>query len=242
MKNVKFYSVLFFTIIFSYNLYAQCDVSLSGNVDFVSRYVWRGADIGNAPSAQPFITLEAKGFSLGVWGAYCLANNSSAVDEIDLWASYTHEFDNTMSLTLLVTDYTFPNNGVKFFNFNNYDNAEGAGAHTLEAGASLALGEKLPLTLSAYYNFYNDAGSNSYFEIGYSTNVKEVSLDLFCGASPGSEDNQAYYGTDKFNVINLGAKVTKEIKITDDFSFPLFVSYIINPKAEKSFMVLGISL
>lgn len=234
--------ILVVTILFSLNSYAQCDLSLSGGVDFVSRYVWRGGDIGNAPSAQPSISISTKGFSFGLWGAYALSNNAASVDEIDLWASYTHEFESSMSLTFLVTDYTFPNNGIKFFNFNNYDNAEGAGAHTLEAGASLFFGEKTPLTLSAFYNFYNDAGSNSYFQIDYSTLVKDVSLDLFCGASPGSEDNPGYYGTDKFNVINLGAKVTKEIKLTDDFSFPLFISYILNPRTEKSYMVLGISL
>ena len=76
----------------------------------------------------------------------------------------------------------------------------------------------------------------------YSTNINEVTLDLFCGASPGSENNPDYYSTNSFNVINLGAKVSKEIKVTDDFSFPLFVSYIINPRTEKSYMVLGISL
>lgn len=242
MKKVKLYSLLIFTLIFTFNVQAQSDVSLSGGVDFVSRYVWRGADIGNAPSAQPSIELAVKGFSFGVWGAYSLSNNVAAKDEIDLWISYSHEFENSMSLSFIVTDYTFPNSGVKFFNFNNYDNAEGAGAHTLEAGVSLGLCEKLPLTLSAYYNFYNDAGNNSYFEINYSTSVKDVTLDLFCGATPGSKDNKGYYGTDKFNVINLGATVSKEIKITQDFSFPLFVSYIINPNAEQSFMVLGISL
>lgn len=242
MKKVKLFSLLIFTVFLNYSIYAQSDVSLEANVDFVSRYVWRGLNIGDAPSAQPSITLSASGFSLGVWGAYGLSNNATATDEIDIWASYTHEFENSMSLTLLVTDYTFPNSGIKFFNFNNYDNEEGAGAHTLEAGASLSLGETLPLTLSAYYNFYNDAGSNSYFQVDYSTTVKEVSLDLFCGAAAGSEENSAYYGTDKFNVINIGAKVSKEIKVTDDFSLPVFVSYIINPKAEISYMVLGISL
>ena len=242
MKKAKLFSLLFFTIFFNYGIYAQSDVSLETNVDFVSRYVWRGLNIGDAPSAQPSITLSASGFSFGVWGAYGLSNNATATDEIDIWASYAHEFENSMSLSFIVTDYTFPNSGVKFFNFNNYDNADGHGGHTLEAGASLAFCEKLPLTLSAYYNFYNDAGSNSYFQIDYSTNIKEVSLDLFCGASPGSEDNPGCYGTDKFNVINIGAKVSKEVKVTEDFSLPVFVSYIINPRTEISYLVLGISL
>lgn len=242
MKKNIFFSILFLMIFLSSQIYSQSKLSLSANVDFVNRYVWRGLNIGDAPSAQPSITLSSKGFSFGLWGAYALANNATASDEIDFWASYAFEFENNVGLTLMVTDYTFPNSGVKFFNFNNHDDAEGAGAHTVEIGASLSMGEKLPLTLSAYYNVYNDAGNNTYFQVDYSTSVNDVSLDLFCGASAGSEENQAYYGTDKFSIINIGAKVSKEIKITNDFSLPLFVSYIVNPNAENSYMVIGISL
>lgn len=242
---MKLFKMFFFVLLVSLlaeTVNAQSGLSLTGNVDFVSRYVWRGMDFGGAPSAQPSIGLGYGEFSLGAWGAYSLSNNSTASDEIDLWISYAHEFNNSMALTLLVTDYTFPNNGIKFFNFNNYDNPEGAGAHTLEAGASLYLGEAIPITISGFYNFYNDAGSNSYIQLDYQTIVKDANVNLFCGATPGSKDNPSYYGTENFNVINIGAKVTKSIKISNEFALPLFVSYILNPQSEKSFLVLGISL
>ena len=236
-------TLLLLLVLSSFNcLNAQSNVSVDANVDIVSRYIWRGMDFGNSPSIQPGLTLNAGKFSIGAWGAYTLSNNAAASDEIDLWASYTHEFKNSVSFTLLLTDYYFPNAGTKFFNFNNYDHEDGAGAHTLELGASISGGEKLPLSFSAYYNFHNDAGNSSYLEVAYSTAVQNVSLDLFCGAAIGSEDNPGYYGTDSFDLINIGVTATKEIKVTEDFKLPLFVSYIVNPNIERSYLVLGFSL
>ncbi len=51
-----------------------------------------------------------------------------------------------------------------------------------------------------------------------------------------------YYGTNSFNVINIGVTAIKEIKITDNFSLPIFGSYILNPNQEISNFVFGISI
>ena len=91
-------------------------------------------------------------------------------------------------------------------------------------------------------NVYNDAGSNTYFQIDYPTSVAEVPLNFFVGASGGSEENPGYYGTETFNVINVGVKATKSVKISEDYSLPVSVTFLINPRAEISYLVFGLTL
>ena len=45
-----------------------------------------------------------------------------------------------------------------------------------------------------------------------------------------------------FAVTNVALKATKDIKITDSFSLPIFTQAIWNPRMEDAHLVLGISL
>jgi len=216
---------------------------VSAGADLVSRYVWRGLDVNEAPNLQPSITVSAYGISAGFWGSYSLDNNSNSTysQEIDTWLSYKYQFENGPSISAVLTDYYYPSAGIKWTNFNNYDDTTGAGAHTLEAGLIFAGCEKFPLTLSAYMNIYNDAGNNLYFQIDYPVNVAETPLNFFIGAAAGSEENPYYYGTEKFNLVNLGVKASRSIKITEDYSLPVSVTFAINPRAEISYLVFGLT-
>lgn len=221
--------------------YAEGDVDVSTGVDLVSRYVWRGADIGNAPSAQPSLSVQYSGFELGVWAAYSLSNQVSETDEIDFWLSYSHELPNSATITLIATDYYYPNAGIRMFNFDNYDATDGPGAHTIEAGLQITGPTSFPLTAAGYVNVYNDAGNNTYFQLDYPVEAPGVSLDFFMGATGGSKDNPGYYGSDNFAVINIGVQATRDVKVSESFSFPLSVSYIVNPREEISYLVFGVS-
>jgi hypothetical protein len=201
-------------------------------VDFFSRYVWRGFDFGSNPSIQPALTVGYYGFELGVWGAYSLSPESSDNDEIDFWLSYKYGWDNGLSITAIVTDYYFPNAGIKFSYF---------GAHTVEPGLSITMPEAFPLTVSGYVNVQNDAGNNTYFQLDYPATAGEVDLDFFFGVAGGSTENSDYYDTDKTNVINVGMSASRAIKVTESFSIPLTGLLIYNPRQEKSYLVVGMS-
>lgn len=236
MKKIKtkllFVSALLF--LSSFSVFAQAEISLG--TDLVSRYVWRGTDFGQSPSIQPTLALTVGGLEFGAWGAYQLGRDAISLpaDELDLYLGYSLALGST-TLDLLVTDYYFPTAGLKFGDFSD----EG-GAHIIEVGATISGPESLPLYLSAYVNVYNDTDNSAYIEVGYSTAVNDVSLDVFVGATPGGDN--MYYGTKDLNVINMGITASKEIKITEDFSLPIFGSYMINPNQEISYFVLGISL
>jgi hypothetical protein len=220
--------------------FASDKISVNTGVDFYNRYVWRGVDIAPTPSIQPTLSVTFCNLELGAWGAYSFSNDTSVIDEIDFWLSYTLELKNGISFTLLATDYYFPNAGIKFFNFNDYDAAD-PGAHTIEPGLSISGSPSFPLTLSGYMNVYNDAGNNAYFQLDYPVTVGETELGLFCGFAGGSKDNPDYYGTDKLNAINLGLTAHREIMVSESFSLPLAVSLIVNPRAEISYLLVGMS-
>jgi len=236
---MKFVALTTFFLAFCIYGFGQNPITFSVGSDLVSRYNWRGLDIGNAAAFQPSLSMTKGGFEAGFWGSYSLDRDASDADELDLWFSYTAEMER-MDLTFLVTDYYFPNAGIEFGNFNDYDDEDGAGAHTMEAGLSFGF-KNVPLTLSAYYNFHNDAGNNTYFQLDYEVKVNDSSLQLFCGATGGSDENPDYYGADSFAVINVGVRLDKEFKFNQKFSLPVFTSFIYNPEQEQAYLVFGMS-
>ncbi len=193
-------------------------------VDLMSRYVWRGTDYGSSPSIQPYLELGLGGFALGVWGAY--TTNLPGVQELDLYATYT--FSDVV--TIGITDYFSPD---EIFGYDYYEYRVDSSAHVFEGMASFNGLENLPLTFMVGHNFANDSQNSTYLELGYSFSI----LDIFLGTGNG------IYTTDgKFNVVNLGITVSKDIKITEKFSLPISASFITNPQAKKIHFVFGISL
>ena len=250
MKKKHFIPTLISVIIISltnFPILAQ-DLSVDAGADFVSRYIWRGLNVNEQPNVQPYISLQYKGLQLGFWGSCGLSGLNSDDEnymfssEIDTWLSYSFTLNNSINVTALVTDYYFPNQGIRIGNFNNYDDEDGPGAHTIEAGLTIAGTESFPLSLSGYINIYNDEGNNAYLQVDYSTILHDLEIDFFSGAALGSKETPEYYGTQKFNFINVGIKVLKSVAITDSFSLPVYCSYILNPKKGIAFLVLGISI
>ncbi len=244
----RFSGIIFvlFAFLFTSQIKAQ-DLSLDVNADLVSRYIWRGLNVNDQPNIQPAITLGYSGFNLGFWGSYGLTHQNpsdqyySTSQEIDTWVSYSVQLNKGMNISAVVTDYYFPNGGIRIGNFNNYNDVSGPGAHTIEAGIQFTGPETFPLSLSGYVNVYNDEGNNVYLQADYGLDINEIELGFFLGTAFGSEKNPAYYGTEKFNVINIGINASREIKITEDFSLPVFCSYILNPQAEISYLIFGIT-
>lgn len=241
MKNININKIFLFAVFFSlFYMIPTSAQDLSVGADIVSRYIWRGIESGgNSPSIQPNIKFSTGGFSLGMWGALPTAN-PDALNEMDLYTGYSFDLNTSGSLYFGLTDYMFPNSGVKIGNFNNYDDEDGPGAHYIEFNLAYSGPESLPIYASINIFFYNLKNNPMYFELGYSTTVKDVPLSIFLAGTPGEET--MYYGVDNFSIINTGIKVSKEIKITDSFSLPVFGSVILNPASEDLFYVFGFSL
>lgn len=235
---------LFALLLFTTGITVAQDLSLNVGADLVSLYVWRGLNVNNAVNIQPALTLSVSGFSAGFWGSYSIFNYQTEnpySQEIDTWISYTYEFKNGMSMGAIVTDYYFPSSGISWGNFNNYNNPDGAGAHTIETGLLINGPNSVQLNISGYINVYDDAGFNTYFQADYLFSVTDVSFDLFVGAAGGSAENPGYYGVENFNVINIGLKAAKSVKITDDYSLPLSTTFILNPNSNIAYLVFALT-
>ncbi|HEX2865693.1 MAG TPA: TorF family putative porin [Ignavibacteriales bacterium] len=216
--------------------------SFSFGADLVSRYVWRGIEVGESmPQVQPYgsfdLDLKSSGsFSLGLWGSYGFTGNYA---ENDFYLKYSYETSaGTFSAT--ATDYYYPYiDSLKLSDFKN----NGEGAHTMEAAFLYTGPEAFPVSFTLSKNFYNDIpGQKSlYVELGYPVAFNGTSLNFFAGAAQGPSVWHSVT-SDQFQVINLGFNVSKEIKITQDFSLPVGLSFIMNPHIKNTYVVFKVSL
>ena len=214
---------------------AQENVETTICGDVVSSYIWRGQDLGNV-SLQPTLGIGYKGLSLTAWGSVGLSDPSD-----------TKEFDLTLSyaiggLNIGITDYWF-NNGLDPENrYFKYD-AHGTN-HVFEANIGYDFGLA---SLQWFTNFAGNDGVNkdgkraysSYVELTVPFKLATVDWAATAGAVPFSTD---FYGTDGFAVTNLALRATKEIKVTESFSVPVFGQVVANPCSQKAYLVIGFTL
>ena len=125
------------------------------NADFVSSYIWRGMDSGNA-SVQPSLGFNWKGLTVYAWGSTEFRHKNN---EIDLSLEYEYK-----NLTLYANNYFTQTEDEPFKYFNYKAHSTG---HTFEAGAGYMLCEKFPLSVSWYTTF----AGNDYRENGKQLSV-----------------------------------------------------------------------
>ena len=242
--KIKYLIVL--SLFFISSTFAQFSVG----TDFVSRYVWRGFDFGQSPSIQPTVEYGTGGLAIGFWGAFATADANTVSEEVDFYGSYGFDLgEKGGSLSIGFTDYMFPtSDGFHIGNFNNFDgmtvyndvDTVTGGSHSVEVNVGYSGPESFPISIAFNVFVHNIENNPIYFEVGYSTAVEDIGLDFFVGGTTGEDG--FYYATDSFGFINVGLTASKEIKITDDFSLPIFGSIITNPETEDLFYVFGISL
>ncbi|MDR2424156.1 MAG: hypothetical protein LBD59_05465 [Prevotellaceae bacterium] len=206
----------------------------SAGADIVSSYVWRGLNLSGT-SIQPSLGFSAGNFSVGAWGSVDITG-FQVYKELDLTVGYQFA-----GFSIGVTDYWIaPEGSVSYFNYSD------TAAHTFEATLGYTLPcEKFPLSLSWSTNFAGfdgvksngDVAWSSYFEIACPFTVKSVALTAALGLTPWETD---FYGAGGFAVINTSLKAVKELKI-GEFTLPVSVQAILNPRAENAFLVFGIS-
>lgn len=208
---------------------AQDKVEASVGADLVSRYIWRGQDLGGV-SIQPSASVSFKGFSLEAWGS--VGFESKDDKEIDLTLGYS-----TGGFSISVTDYWF-NSGPGYFQYGARNTA-----HVFEGQIGYDFG---PLAVNWYTNFAGADGLNNDGDRAYSSYLslaapfKLGGLDWTAevGATPWATD---FYEANGFAVCDVSLGVNKDIKITDSFSLPLFAKATWNPRSEGAYFVVGLS-
>lgn len=210
---------------------AQDKPEASMGVDLVSGYLWRGQDLGNV-SIQPSAAVGYKGFTLSGWGS--VGFDKEDTKEFDLTLGYA-----TGGFSISVTDYWF-NGGAGYFHYGAHNTA-----HVFEAQVGYDFG---PLAVNWFTNFAGDDGVNKDGDRAYSSYVSVAApfrlggLDWTAevGATPWVT---TFYndGTNGFEVCDISLGVTKEVKISDSFSLPVFAKATWNPATEGAYFAVGMT-
>ncbi len=251
MKKILLSALIAMSFIFGYS---QTDSTtdespISFGAEFVSRYIWRGINLGGSNShIQPYMEYAPKntGIVLGVWGSHGIASSTGA--ELDLYLNYS-PID---LFTIGVTDYyAIPSetDRNRYFYWGDGDD----NSHSIEATASFNGTEKIPLTILFGMIVYGVDGIKpsgeamyaKYTEIGYTFNCHGAKWSPFVGIALDdpkiANGGEAYYDNNSWGVINSGITMEREMKISNDYSLPIKGQLICNPEAENVFFVFGIS-
>ena len=216
---------------------AQDEVETTIAADVVNQYIWRGQSLGEV-SLQPTLGIGYKGLSLTAWGNVGISQPEDT-KEFDLTLAYE-----TGGFHIGVTDYWFNSPNEKYFAYKAHETS-----HVFEANVGYDFG---PLALNWYTNFAGADGLNKSGDRAYSSYV-EASAPFKLGGCDWTATIGAvpyatsfYYGHEEgvkgFAVTNVAVKATKDIKITDTFSVPVFAQIAANPSSEKAYLVVGFTL
>ena len=215
--------------------HAEDGVETTVAADMVSRYIWRGLDAGST-AIQPTLGVGYKGLSLTAWGSYGVTDPDDT-KEFDLTLGYS-----VGGFNIGITDYWFSVGGDPEGRYFKYD--AHATNHIFEATVGYDFGLA---SLQWYTNFAGNDGLNkdgkraysSYVEANVPFKLATVDWTATVGAVPFATD---FYGTTGFAVSNLALKATKDIKVTDSFSIPIFGQVVANPCSQKAYLVFGFTL
>lgn len=213
---------------------AQEKVEASVGADVVSSYIWRGQKLGEA-AVQPSLRISYGGLSLSAWGSYGITNSNDN-KEFDLTLSYS-----IGGFTIGVTDYfiTGANHGDRYFMYEAHRTA-----HTFEANIGYDFG---PVAFNWFTNFAGldgvnedgDRAHSSYFELSAPFKLGGLEWTAAVGFVPWETD--FYADASSFAVTNVTVKASKDIRITDHFSLPLFAAISANPSSEQVYLTAGLS-
>src|SRR5574344_2906077 len=196
------------------------------SADLVNQYIWRGQDLGEV-ALQPTLGVAYNGLSVTAWGNVGLSDKDDT-KEFDLTAAYT-----VGGFNVGVTDYWFNTPNDRYFCYASHKTS-----HVFEANVGDNFG---PVALQWYTNFAGNDGLNksgkraysSYFEVSAPFKFASCDWTAAVGATPFA--TSFYSQADGFAVINMSLKATKEIKVTDTFSVPVFAAISANPSNEKAY-------
>ena len=229
MKKIVLMALMFAT---GMSATAQDEVETTVAADVVSTYVWRGMECGSA-AIQPTLGIGYKGLTLSAWGSYGLVDTNDA-KEFDLTLAYS-----TGGFNIGITDYWFNTPEERYFLYDANKTS-----HIFEANIGYDFG---PAAIQWFTNFAGNDGYNkdgkraysSYVELSAPFKLASVDWSAAVGAVPYATD---FYGVDGFAVTNVSLKATKDIKVTDSFSIPVFAQVAANPSTEKAYLVFGFTL
>jgi hypothetical protein len=253
--NLIIVNMVLFTCLSVATSFAQdtSKVTYKATAELVSSYIFRGvlATPSPSPNIQPTIAVDIKKIEIGVWGS---TDFVGMYKEADLYGTYT-----AGPLAINITDYFFSNQPPNYMSLTNptppgyFEYSSNKTGHIVEGSLAYSGPAKFPISIliatmffgnDKKYNFSTNSfetnnNYSTYVEVGYQ--CKDV-VKVFVGATPWNGYYGAQYGKIQgFGIVNAGATITRNIKISDKFDLPVRASLITNPQAESIHLVFGIT-
>jgi hypothetical protein len=199
------------------------DLTISGQLDWASKYVWRGILVNDDAVVQPSVTVgyslgDAGDLSLNIWGNIDTNNAYNREDnfqEVDYTLAYSKALDECYTLGAGAIVYDFPGQGTPT---------------TTELFVTLAAAVPLSPVLSVYYDidevdgwYVNLAGSH---EIALADIHENLSLILASSIGWGSEDwIGAYTGVNDAALVAISPSATVTYTASEKLSFSWYAKY-----------------
>ncbi|MCI3937911.1 hypothetical protein MQX03_11920 [Chryseobacterium aahli] len=237
------------------NFYAQQnaenqeDSRLDFTANVQNNHLWRGLIITDKPVVMGNVSYaldKDKNWKVGIWGASSMTDDKDGTHykEINYYVQYSNGrlyiglwdlFNSRNINTAVASDDIF-----------NYSNRKTA--HIIDLRTNYTFGPAFPLNIEADIMLYGGANAGevvleydgTYKKNKYSTYVqvsypvikdKKVNLDAFVGAGFALNDKNFLYGngTNSFDIVNVGVKATKSLKITEHYTLPVSMMAMWNP-------------
>ena len=226
MKKIITILAFFAATVAMYGEEKESKFSVDVEVDLVSSYVWRGM-YQTGVSVQPVLSLSAYGVTLGTWGS---SDFSTFAKELDFFLSYE-----IGGFSASITDYWWNGEGESFFRER--------GSHFLEGSLEYTFSEKFPLSLGINTMFWGDGDKNAdgnqrystYISASYPFSVGSTDCEVGIGVSPW----EGLY-SDKFDVAVISAKASRNLKLSSEYSLPIFVELILSPAQDNAYLIFGL--
>lgn len=227
----------------------QEDNRLDFTANIQNNHLWRGLIITDKPVVMGNLSYaldKDKKWKVGIWGASSLTDDKDGTHykEINYYVQYS---DGRFYIGLWDLFNSRNINTEKasedIFNYSNRRTA-----HIIDLRTNYTFGPSFPINIEADVMLYGGANAGevvlkedgNYKKNKYSTYIqasypvikdKKVNLDAFVGAGFALNDAVSLYGNGKkgFQVVNIGLKASKTVKITEHYSLPVSMSAMWNP-------------
>ena len=204
--------------------------------DLVSSYVWRGSlsTQNPVPNIQPTISFSTGKLEAGVWGSTDFAGSYK---EVDPYLIITKGL-----LKIVLTDYNWNFTRSNYFNYGRDQTG-----HRVEGTIGYTGSKSFPINITCstiVYGYDKRADDSTrqawstYAELGYSKGAAAFFLGFTPWASYYNNYGTTVFDAEatrkSFSVVNIGASISKGLKITESYSLPVKVALIVNPSATYS--------
>jgi hypothetical protein len=211
----------------------QLPITITADVPYYSKYVWRGINVINDPVIQPSINLAFQGWNLNLWGNYDI-NNAKRFNEYDVTLNYSQPFAQG-SWTLGYIDYAFPGAAL---------------SHTREFYGQLNFGQSWNPYIATYFDV--DEADGIYAKIGGSNSFPTEFGDIVLHGWLGYGDkkyNNFYYANNEAALADFGLEATWSKSLAPNTTGYIKASYTtlvdkdqLNGAANRSNFVFGFGL